>query len=53
MGYYDIPDPSWKLNPDIVADESFREIYGESEDDYFVNASDLEDEEEGCAEEDC
>ena len=26
-----IRDPSWKTNPDIVADESFAEIYTEEE----------------------
>lgn len=32
-----VPDPSWKVWPDMVADESFRERYeeedGEDEDD--------------------
>lgn len=24
---FNVPDPSWKTNPDIVADESFDERY--------------------------
>lgn len=27
MSMFDVPDPSWKLDPDIVADESARERY--------------------------
>lgn len=27
MSMFDVPDPSWKLDPDIVADESFYEDY--------------------------
>ena len=29
----DVRDPSWKLCPDIVADESFEECYEEDDDD--------------------
>lgn len=28
---YQVPDPSWKINPDIVANESYWEVYGEEE----------------------
>ena len=28
-----VPDPYWKINPDIVAEESFYERYEEDEDD--------------------
>ena len=28
-----VPDPSWKVCPDIVADESFYEVYEEDDDD--------------------
>ena len=28
-----VPDPCWKVYPDIVADESFYEVYEEDEDD--------------------
>lgn len=30
---WSVPDPDWKINPDIVADESFRERYLEDEED--------------------
>lgn len=32
MSMFDVPDPSWKLDPDIVADESFEAAYWEDED---------------------
>lgn len=32
MNYF-IPDPDWKVCPDIVAEESFEERYGEESDD--------------------
>ena len=28
-----VPDPSWKQNPDIVADESFDALYNDVDDD--------------------
>lgn len=28
---YSIPDPDWKVCPDIVADESFEERYSDEE----------------------
>ncbi len=30
---WSVPDPSWKICPDIVADESFEERYIDEEDD--------------------
>jgi hypothetical protein len=29
---YQVPDPAWKVCPDIVADESYEEIYSDEED---------------------
>ena len=33
MSWFDVPDPSWKTNPDIVADESAAVIYDWDEED--------------------
>lgn len=30
---YSIPDPNWKVCPDIVADESWEALYGGEEND--------------------
>ena len=35
MSMFDVPDPNWKLDPDIVADESFEAVFGENEEDYY------------------
>lgn len=29
---WQVPDPSWKRDPDIVADENYEERYGEDTD---------------------
>lgn len=31
---WSVPDPSWKTDPDIVADESYDERYTDEEEDF-------------------
>ena len=41
---YQVPDPAWKVNPDIVAEESYEYAYGD--DVYVPDAYPDEEEEE-------